>query len=101
ARETRDVAGTEGLEALAQEPGCEATGPLVEVADHEAGPFHIGTRENAAVDQQAALIAPLHVAGAEMHIEDVERGLIRHFDFSLEDAAPFAPVPRDIEILPS
>src|SRR5581483_6927993 len=83
------VAGAEGLEAVAEKARGEAAGPLVEIADDETRRFELGVAEDIFAEQKLGLAAALVQAGAEVHVEEVEK-VGAEFDVGLQGAALFS-----------
>src|SRR5215469_7681661 len=94
ARKTAAVLRVERLKARAHEASSQAVGPLVEIAEDEARPEEAGLVEDFGIEELASLEAPLHVAGAEMDVEDMNEEAGGDFDLGLEHAARFASFPR-------
>src|SRR6185437_16886549 len=77
------------FETLLEEPGGDATGPLVEVADDDARSAQPGLREDIGPDEDFDLAASFEIAGSEMHIKDIHVQGATHFNGALQDAALF------------
>ncbi len=98
AREAGSVLGAEGLKLAAEEARGQTARPLVEIAEHEARAAQGGLAEDLGIHEPFGLEAALHVAGAEMHVEEMNQAAWSDFDFGLEDAARLAAAAREVVV---
>src|SRR4051812_5975936 len=63
----------DGLKLGAHQARSKTARPLVKVAKHDAGAGVLGAFQYSICEQLARLLTTLYEAGAEMHIEDVQK----------------------------